>query len=32
MLMEDADGSEGKFAQVERFDVANWALTFRINW
>jgi hypothetical protein len=32
MLMEDADGSEGKFAQVERFSVADWALTFRINW
>ena len=32
MLEEDADGSSGKFAQVERFDVADWALTFRINW
>jgi hypothetical protein len=32
MLGEDADGSEGKFAQVERFDVSAWALTFRINW
>ncbi len=32
MLEEDADGSSGKFAQVERFDVAEWALTFRINW
>jgi len=32
MLQEDADGSEGKFAQVERFSVADWALTFRINW
>ena len=32
MLEEDADGSSGKFAQVERFDVEAWALTFRINW
>ena len=32
MLQEDADGSEGRFAQVERFDATDWALTFRINW
>ncbi len=32
MLEEDADGSSGKFAQVERFTVADWSLTFRINW
>ena len=32
LLMEDADGSEGKFVQVERFTVADWSLTFRINW
>jgi hypothetical protein len=32
MLQEDAGGTKGKFAQVERFDVADWALTFRINW
>ena len=32
MLEEDADGSSGKFAQVERFSVEEWALTFRINW
>ncbi len=31
-LQEDADGSEGKFVQVERFTVADWSLTFRINW
>ena len=31
-LMEDADGSEGKFAQVERYDSSDGSLTFRINW
>jgi hypothetical protein len=31
-LMVDADGSEGKFAQVERFDSSDGSLTFRINW
>jgi hypothetical protein len=30
--MEDADGSEGKFAQTERFDSSDGSLTFRINW
>src|SRR3990170_3587062 len=30
MLMEDADGSEGKFAQVERFNDTTGALTFRL--
>lgn len=32
MLSEDASGAKGKFAQVERFTVADWSLTFRINW
>jgi hypothetical protein len=31
-LMEDTDGSEGKFAQVERYDSSDGSLTFRINW
>jgi hypothetical protein len=31
-LMADADGSEGKFAQVERYDSSDGSLTFRINW
>ena len=31
-LKEDADGSAGKYAQVERFSVEDWSLTFRINW
>jgi hypothetical protein len=31
-LREDADYSDGGFAQVERFTVADWSLTFRLNW
>jgi len=31
-LQENSAGDKGKFAQVERFTVADWSLTFRINW
>ena len=34
-LQEDADGSEGKFAQVERYDLPGFDggnLTFKLNW